>query len=274
MKVLAPAKINLGLHITSRRPDGYHNLSSLVCFCKFGDFIEIRESDVSVVTFSGPFSEGLCTENNSLLSALNWFNSRHSVELNYEISVQKNIPVQAGLGGGTADAASFLRALYDTHGFSPPNPPELSELGADVPVSFLARTALMSGIGEQLKITSLDRDYGIVLVNTGVAISTKDIFQNMSEFSPPIDYKSEYNLSDLQNLTNNMTKTASQLCVEIDELISFMRGKNAVLSRMTGSGATVFALTELGGEHDLAAQVKDTFSNYWVTATQTSRSTT
>ena len=154
IRVEAPAKLNLYLHVTGRRADGYHELDSLVTFTALADTLEIASADALSLAVSGPFAEALGTGDNLAARAAAALAERLGRRACVRIALLKRIPVAAGLGGGSADAAAVLRGLARLWGLGAAHASDLQEvalgLGADVPVCLHARAAYMAGIGEML----------------------------------------------------------------------------------------------------------------------------
>ncbi len=268
------AKVNLSLHITGKRADGYHNLSSLVVFADLHDALDFRAGEPTKVAFSGEFISSVSPLKNSVIDAIRWFEARYGVKVSQNIGVHKKIPVEAGLGGGTADCAATIHALCEIYNQPKPEPHEFAVLGADVPVSFYGKTCVMEGIGEEITPCELDRDYGMVLINPRQSVPTGQVFSRMKVFDQDIEKKSIYLLDDLHNMRNSMQSPAIELCPEIAEIIHETEKLNPLLVRMSGSGATVFALTNSGEQDALASQISARFPSYWVNSTHVRRSTT
>ena len=177
----APAKVNLYLHVTGRRADGYHLLDSLVVFAGIGDVLEAAPSDTLSLHVEGRFAAGLADEpDNLVLRAARALAAAAGVPARARLVLQKNLPVASGIGGGSADAAAALRLLSRLWDLRPA-PSEMARLalalGADVPVCLAGRASRMSGIGEQLAAAPRLPICGIVLVNPGVAVATADVFR-------------------------------------------------------------------------------------------------
>ena len=180
IRVEAPAKLNLYLHVTGRRADGYHELDSLVTFTALADTLEIASADALSLAVSGPFAEALDTGDNLATRAAAALAERLGRRADVWIVLQKRIPVAAGLGGGSADAAAVLRGLARLWGLGAAHAGDLQDvalgLGADVPVCLHARAAYMAGIGEMLSAPPPLPPCGVLLVNPGVPVPTGAIF--------------------------------------------------------------------------------------------------
>lgn len=252
--MLAPAKVNLSLHLTGRRPDGYHLLDSLVTFADFGDRLRVHLSETDVLTLSGPFAAGLATDcSNIVLRALDAFRHASGWHGHLRIDLEKNLPHPAGLGGGSADAAALIRILRIFFPDALAGEDEWRRLalslGADVPVCLEGRSMHMRGIGEILSPVALPVLFGL-LVNPGVALATAAVFaaagpieENMPVPCPARFASMAECLAWLAEQGNDLQQAACRLCPEVAEVLDLLKGLEGVsLVRMSGSGASCFAL--------------------------------
>ncbi len=251
------AKINLTLQITGRRPDGYHELNSLVVFAEVGDRLTFAPADDGAVTLGieGPFASGLRDEpDNLVLRAARALAAEAAVETGAVLTLTKNLPVASGIGGGSADAAAALRGLARLWDLS--LPAERLEalalqLGADVPVCLRGVPVVMSGIGERLEPVPALPPLWFVLVNPGVALSTAEVFagregdfaQAAEPLLPPIGLVA---LVDwLAARPNDLQAAACRLAPAVVEVLDALDDlSDCLLARMSGSGATCFGLFE------------------------------
>lgn len=284
VKLLARAKINLALHVTGRRKDGFHLLDSLVVFADCGDKLHLRPADQTSLEISGPFADGLSvTENNLVLHAFRVLSDSLDTPLPATaITLEKNLPVSSGIGGGSADAAATLNGLIDLWQIDMAKP-KLAELalslGADVPVCLGNTPCRMRGIGEDL--TSLDGfpSMPCVLVNAGVVVSTPKVFKQLSlavnepAFSPLPDMPANEWIEWLADTRNDLQEPAIALSPEIaDTLLALTKAKNCQLARMSGSGATCFGLFNNFDEaQSAAAQIASKHPDWWVAPTLLAR---
>ncbi len=254
----APAKLNLTLNVTGRRADGYHLLHSLVVFAGAHDVITAREptgddgADLSL-TLSGPFAGALEPDaDNLVLRAARALGRKAGVPARASLHLVKNLPVASGIGGGSSDAAATLRVLHRLWDLALEEQilHELAaSLGADVPVCLRPAPRLMSGIGEILQPVPPMPDCAILLVNPGVALSTRDVFEaRRAPFSQPAAMPPSWPdaaslAASLAQGANDLEAPAIGLCPLIGETLRWLAGRpGALLSRMSGSGATCFAL--------------------------------
>jgi len=292
IRIAAPAKLNLFLHVTGRRSDGYHLLESLVAFTEFGDMLTIEPAETLTLDMTGLGAASLQqnSQDNLVMKAAHLLQAYSGHRAGAHITLQKHIPVGAGLGGGSADAAAVLSGLktlwridIDDAGMA-----ELAlQLGSDVPVCLASKTAWVSGIGEQIILIPSPiggrlgggrnkvkpsqvsphpnpppNGEGIlnlwaVLVNPGMKLLTKDVFRHFSgEFSSPslapdVIASRDALLSILKPKHNALEPPAMKLMPVIGEVLAAIRATPGCgLSRMSGSGATCFGLYD----NELAAQ--------------------
>lgn len=276
MEIRARAKINLFLHAGEKREDGFHPLQSLAVFTDFGDRLSAVEASDLSLSLEGPFAAGLNGADNLVLAAARALAERAGRRPEARITLTKNLPVASGIGGGSADAAAALRLLsnlwqlkYDEK--------VLREIGAglgsDVPVCVRSQPAFMEGRGEILTpVTTLPR-LPLLLVNPGVAVSTKDIFAALEQRSGVTMKLPSGGLTDLADLlrfletsSNDLEAPAMAHAPVIGEVLDALRRMpGALFTRMSGSGATCFALMpDEGGALRAAALVKEKHPAWWV----------
>ncbi len=245
----APAKINLSLHLVGQKSNGYHLLDSIVSFVNVGDNISIAPGKSGDLKVAGPFAKDLPSANNNLvLKAARLFGS---IKLS-QITLEKNIPVTSGIGGGSADAAATVR-LFSKF-YNKPEPPigKLISLGSDVPVCMQKGIVRMMGVGEEIINLSPAPKVGILLVNPRKALSTAEVFNGVKEKNNSgvnLHGSIEKNLNSwfdwINSMRNDLTASAIDLIPDIrfilDKLIAC---DGARVVRMSGSGATCFALFE------------------------------
>ncbi len=262
---LAPAKINLALHVVGLRADGYHLLESVVAFADQGDHLEFTAADTDGFSLSGRFAPALQTgataaSDNLVLSARDRLRrlllDKGLPAPPVSIHLQKNLPVAAGIGGGSADAAATLRGLlrFWQAGVSQPELDRLAlSLGADVPMCLRREPQMVRGIGEELSPLSDLPSLSLVLGNPLVGVGTPQIFRRVErKENGPITPRGSLGwLEFLKALRNDLEPPARALVPEIGELSAMIEAQGALLTRMTGSGATcfgVFASTEAAAE--------------------------
>jgi 4-diphosphocytidyl-2-C-methyl-D-erythritol kinase len=260
---LARAKVNLWLNVVGRRADGYHLLESLVAFIDLADEIEAMPADRLSLTVDGPLAAALAGEpDNLVLKAARLLADRGAVAPRASLRLTKCIPVAAGLGGGSADAAAALAALVQLWRLALPVE-ELfdlaARLGADVPMCLAGRAALVSGVGERLAPAPQLPACAILLVNPGTPLPTVEVFRrHQGVFSSPKPLTHAW--TDLRGFAaalaergNDLTPLAVALRPVIADVLAALRSTDAMHVAMSGSGATCFALFETRGQAERAA---------------------
>ena len=269
-KQVAKAKINLCLHVTGQNMEGYHLLDSLVAFANYGDELVFQDNEKIEIVSEGKFGKDLSNikiQKNIIFKTLKSLNLSSGVK----IKLQKNLPVSAGIGGGSADAAATLRGIFQQKNI--PFPPDDGlALGADVPVCIKSTTQRMQGIGEKLTDVKVFPKLAAVLVNSGDKVSTSVIFKLLKNkdnqdignlpnkkmtFTQTVHYLSE--------LRNDLELPAFELIPNIKNVITLLNNSGSSLSRMSGSGATCFGLF---ADFELAKSAANNIStdnpNWWV----------
>jgi 4-diphosphocytidyl-2-C-methyl-D-erythritol kinase len=245
LRAFAPAKVNLFLHVTGKRADGYHLLDSLAVFPNTGDKLAAAPAPTLSLTIAGTFAAALQNAPDNLIlraARLLWPEGGAALHL------EKNLPVASGIGGGSADAAATLRLL--NHLWNIEIPPDLAaKLGADVPVCLASRPTLMRSIGEILLPAPVLPSFGILLVNPGAGVATPAIFAaRAGAFSAPASLPAGWDTAqamaqDLATLKNDLQAPAIALNPIIGDVLTTLSSlPGALLTRMSGSGATCFAL--------------------------------
>lgn len=247
IEVFAPAKVNLTLHVSGQRADGYHLLDSLVVFAGVGDRITVRDDVRLGLEVTGPEAAalGAGADNLVLRAARSFDTDRGAV-----IRLDKRLPVASGIGGGSADAAATLAALGRLWDLPLPDPAEVLALGADVPVCLSGRPVRMRGIGETLDpIPSLPERLALVLANPRVAVPTPAVFRALARrTNPPMadlpaEFASAGDFADwLHAQRNDLEPAAIGLAPIIRETLDALATTGCLLTRMSGSGATCFGL--------------------------------
>jgi 4-diphosphocytidyl-2-C-methyl-D-erythritol kinase len=277
---LAQAKINLSLDVLYRRDDGYHALVSLVTFADFGDSLELDCTQVLGLSIEGDtLSQIGELQNNLILKAAHKFKTRFPDAVLGHFNLTKRIPIAAGLGGGSADAAAALRLLarVNTIDLDDPALYEIAmQIGADVPVCLISKTRFMSGIGEKLSDVVELPCLWAVLVNPHIAVSTAEVFgklkmplQHKTTTSIDIKFNNNESLySWLATQKNDLQAPAVELHPIIAEVLAALaHTSNTHLVRMSGSGATCFALyTSEQASIEAEALMKKTYPDWWVKA--------
>ena len=270
VEVFAPAKVNLTLHVTGRRPDGYHELDSLVVFADIGDRLDVTLSETPCLRVDGPMAAGVPVDSSNIVMRAMALSGATA-----DIALHKFLPNAAGLGGGSSDAAAALRALADLTGHGLPE--NTAELGADVPVCLAARAARMRGVGERVETLAGVPALYAVLVNPNVPLPTATVFSQLESVSndamptalPHLTHMGGF-IAWLREMRNDLQApaiAAQPVIKQVIEALSVTPG--CQLARMSGSGATCFGLY---GDPETAAsaagRLREAFPGWWVAATR------
>ena len=260
IRVSAAAKINLNLVVTGRRADGYHQLDSFVLFTALADILHISLADQDSLEVCGPFAAALDDNENLVWKALALLRKASGQRFGLAVRLDKQIPVAAGLGGGSADAAAALEAVNSLLE-KPLEPEQLAgiglQTGADVPLCMMARNldaVRMQGIGERLTPLPVLPDLGIILVNPGIRLSTAAVFgavtaddmQPQAALQQPQQLASHEAIKQAISIGNGLLRPARGLAPPLDHILDRLAGLASMAGfighGMSGSGATCFAL--------------------------------
>lgn len=257
----AYAKINLALHVRKRRDDGYHELETLFAFVDGGDELTVETADTDSLHICGEFGEGLSNGSDNLvlqaLAVMRQLAADKGILIPpLSITLEKRLPVAAGIGGGSADAGAMIRML-DAHFLHNRNQGELvvatRGLGADVGACIVSETRIGSGLGWELAEPAIDdlQGFPVLLVNPRIPLSTGPVFKawdGLDRGPLPEGSVREASLSG----RNDLEAPALTLCPEIGSVLASLRATQPILTRMSGSGATCFALYETIEQRDAA----------------------
>ncbi len=263
----AYAKVNLALHVRGRREDGYHEIESLFAFCADGDRLTVtgRDDGVLRLTVDGPFGGDLpAGEDNLVFRAAHALLAAAEVGLGADLHLEKQLPVASGIGGGSADAAAALRLLvrlWDIRPASIDFPAIARALGADVPACLASETLVGSGTGERLEPIDLGLGgMAILLVNPLVPCPTGPVFAGWDGVD-----RGALDPAQWRRARNDLTAPAMALVPEIGEVLAVLRAQLPQVARMSGSGATCFALFGDDDARDAAAdRIIADHPDWWV----------
>ena len=276
IKASAPAKVNLTLHVTGQRDDGYHLLDSLVVFAGVADQIGATVAPDMRMTVSGPFSMGVPTDHtNLIMRAAEALRTARGVSQGAALTLEKHLPHAAGIGSGSSDAAATLAMLAELWGVAPlpATAPEVLALGADVPVCVGApRPVRMSGIGDILSPVTALPDCAMVLVRPPVDVPTGPVFKGLStkdgapmaDLPDGLDYEGFVRWLTAQR--NDLLAPAQAIAPQVAEAIAKLQSLPAVsFAGMSGSGATCFALVkDMATARQVARIVQVAKMDWWV----------
>ncbi len=265
-EAFAPAKINLALHVTGHRADGYHLLDSLVVFADVGDRLWFRPANELSLEVVGPFSAGVPTDHRNLV-----WRAAEKCRFTGHIRLQKNLPHGGGIGGGSADAAAVLRNTF--RGAERDRLAVALELGADVPVCLSTRAQRMQGVGDDLSCAGSLPELDMVLANPRVPVPTPDVFKalenkrNAPMAKIPVGSSREEFMEWITNQRNDLQPVAMQLFPEIIPALEALQ--DADLARMSGSGGTCFGLyPDSAAAAEAAHRIAAEHPEWWVTTTR------
>ena len=248
---IAPAKLNLALHVRGKLPDGRHSIETLYAFCTDGDRLSAEESDGLTLEVSGQFARDLPQDDDNLvMKAAHALQEASGTGKGAAIALDKRLPVASGIGGGSADAAAALRLLTSLWGVDPKHAEAVAaELGSDVPACLLSLPARGEGAGEKLTPVDLPEVSGApaLLINPRVPLATATVYAGWDgEDRGPLD--------DWRNGRNDLEQAAIALVPQIETVLAWLGTRpGAAFVRMSGSGATCFALFDSDQARDEAA---------------------
>jgi 4-diphosphocytidyl-2-C-methyl-D-erythritol kinase len=235
IELVAPVKINLTLHVTGQRDDGYHLLDSLVVFAPLGDRLWVEPACRMALEVTGPFAAGVPEDGRNLV-----WRAADLAGQTLRIRLEKNLPHGAGIGGGSSDAAAILRT-FDV-------PERAIELGADVPVCLSSRPQRMEGMGERLSRATGVPALSLVLVNPGVPLPTPAVFTALTaKTNPGMERLGGWSdragfVEWLKAQRNDLEPPARALAPVIGDVLAALAAAGCDLARMSGSGATCFGV--------------------------------
>jgi 4-diphosphocytidyl-2-C-methyl-D-erythritol kinase len=268
VRLFAPAKVNLALHVTGRRADGYHLLDSLVVFAGVGDWLEIAAAPELSLSVTGPRAAGVPADRRNLVwRAAEAFGRPRGAA----IRLEKHLPHAGGIGGGSADAGAALRGLSGLWGAPLPTMLALLTIGADIPVCLDSRPARMRGIGETLDPVPPLPPLWLVLVNPGVEVPTGPVFRALARIDNPSMPEPAWTDAEslvawLGSTRNDLQPAACGLVPEVGEVLAALAAEPGCrLARMSGSGGTCFGLfTEGAAAEASAAGLAARHPGWWV----------
>ncbi|GAA6182487.1 4-(cytidine 5'-diphospho)-2-C-methyl-D-erythritol kinase [Shimia sp. NS0008-38b] len=272
IEAFAPAKINLTLHVTGQRADGYHLLDSLVMLADVGDTVKVKKAAQTKLSVVGPMAKGVPVDQSNLV-----VKAANLLGLTAEITLHKTLPAMAGIGGGSSDAAATVRALCKLYNRPEPSVSELLRLGSDVPVCMQPCFVRMRGIGDQIDRLGSSESWPMILVNPGVSVSTPEVFSALSSRENPamdepsldwMDWASS--VSWLSSQRNDMQDAAVKLQPVIGTVLAALsESVGCKLARMSGSGATCFAIFFDDALRNRALEdLRRKFPSWWIASTE------
>ncbi len=248
ISLIAPAKLNLNLYVKNKLENGYHALESDICFLDLHDKISIEISNLNKIKISDKSTFFL--QNESILSkTLNFFNKEFNNKVKFEITLKKDIPIGAGLGGGSSDSATLLLGLRYLYNKNPYNSKKITlkklreiglKIGSDVPACITGKSLKLSGVGEKLKKIYIAKNYKFLLIYPNKTLSTKLVFDNF-------DFRKENNLKPMYfnkiKIYNSLKFVSQSIEPEIKNIIQILKSFEKVIAfGMSGSGSSCFGI--------------------------------
>ena len=273
----ANAKINLTLDILGKRSDNYHDIQGYVAFLDLHDELIINHSEKLLVSFDNPFHENVSTKSNTILKLHSYLCNYFPNLSQYKVHVMKNIPISAGLGGGSCDAAALLRYLISDRKI---NIDQISieslarNVGADVPCCLLNGPSFISGIGEIIQSVKLTDTYYCLLVNPQIPISTSQLYEKInikgSEDVHTKNFLPNPSMAHIISGKNDFQQIIIQDYPIIGEIINNLtKAEGCVLARMTGSGPTCFGF--FSRQEDMSKckkKFEEMYPKFWIMETK------
>ncbi len=274
--IAAPAKLNLYLHVVARRADSFHELDTLMAFTEYGDKLTIAPADDLSLEVSGPFADRLPPANENLVClAAEALAKAAGIPPRAALHLEKRLPVAAGVGSGSADAAAALRGLAEFWSVSDVDLAEVAlTIGSDVPACLVSKAVFVGGTGDVLSPGPQLPEFGVVMVNPGVRLVTQSVFEaRRGGFSPEPEEvtvpEDQAGLIEfLARRGNDLAEPAIRLAPVIREVLAVLEAAPGCrLARMSGSGATCFGLfDDLPAAAAAAAGIQS--EGWWVAATR------
>lgn len=270
---ISPAKINLYLEVIGKRKDNFHNIESFMTFVKYGDLITISKSDSLKLKITGDFARELSEFDNIIVKTVKGLEKLYNRSFDVSIELCKKLPVSSGMGGGSSNAATVVRCIHKLFNIKEKNNLDdfLISIGADVPFCFYGKSAIVSGLGNKLNFIEHDFEkFFVLLINPLKEVSTKRIFEKLnlkyeSQIKPSININ-KITLDFIKKKSNYLENFAIEELKIIKSILDFTKNQtNNLMVRMTGSGATCFAVYRNMKDLRLAENlIKSKFKKCWI----------
>ncbi|MDC3063452.1 4-(cytidine 5'-diphospho)-2-C-methyl-D-erythritol kinase [Alphaproteobacteria bacterium] len=248
ISLIAPAKLNLNLYVKDKLENGYHSLESDICFLDLHDEINIKISNINKIKLSSK-SIFFLKDENILSKTLKFFNDEFGKNDKFNITLKKNIPIGAGLGGGSSDSAALLLGLRYFYNINPFNSEKISlkklkeigfKIGSDVPACIMSKSVKLTGIGEQLKKIHIEKNYKFLLIYPNKTLSTQKVF-NTFDFKKNRNKKTMY--FNKIKIFNSLTFTSQSIEPEIKKILNILKSFDKIVAfGMSGSGSSCFGI--------------------------------
>ena len=248
ISLIAPAKLNLNLIVKDKLKNGYHSLESDVCFLDLHDEINIEISNLNIIKISDK-STFILKNESILLKTLNFFNREFKNKSKFKITLKKDIPIGAGLGGGSSDSATLLLGLRYFYNRNPHNSKKITlkklkeiglKIGSDVPACIVGKSLNLSGIGEKLEKIYVPKNYKFLLLYPNKTLSTKLVFDNF-------DFRTENDLNPMYfnkiKVYNSLKFVSQSIEPEIKKILKILKSFEKIIAfGMSGSGSSCFGI--------------------------------
>ena len=246
--LIAPAKLNLNLNVKNKLKNGYHSLESDVCFLDLYDVINIEISNLNKIKISDK-STFVLKDESILSKTLNYFNNEFKDNNKFKITLEKNIPIGAGLGGGSSDSATLLLGLRYFYNRNPSNSKKITltklkeiglKIGSDIPACIVGKSLKLSGVGEKLEKIYIPKNYKFLLIYPNKILSTKLVFNNF-------DFRTENDLNPMYfnkiKIYNSLKFVSQSIEPEIKKILNVLKSFEKIIAfGMSGSGSSCFGV--------------------------------
>lgn len=276
IKTFPSAKVNLFLKVLNKRNDGYHNIQSLLVKTDLKDVLEVEKSSNFQIEIHGEFSNYVNINDNIFISIFSFFKKEFNLDKQLKIRLQKNIPVGAGLGGGSADGAEFIKTINKIFNLNLCKK-ELQKIslqfGSDLPFFFEEKPAIISMKGEEIIAYDKNFDLDVLIIKPSNNLATKEVFENFkNNFSSPISIEEILSKSVIdisKEINNDLTKSAIAIVPEISQILNELKYFNCLVAKMSGSGSSCFAIFDnLSQMNECEIFFKQKYQNYFIRKTK------
>lgn len=276
IKTFPSAKINLFLKVLNKRNDGYHNIQSLLVKTDLRDVLEVEISNDFQIEIHGEFSNLININDNIFIPIFNFFKKNFNLDKQLKIKLQKNIPVGAGLGGGSADGAEFIKTINKIFNLNL-DKKELQKIslqfGSDLPFFFEEKSAIISMKGEEIIVYDKSFDLDILIVKPSNNLATREVFENFkNDFSSLISTEKILSKSVIdisKEINNDLTKSAVAIVPQISQILDEFKNFNCLVAKMSGSGSSCFAIFDnLSQMNECEIFFKQKYQNYFIKKTK------
>ena len=261
MKLCSPAKLNLRLKVVGKYSNGYHELEMLNIRYPLNDYIYIRKDKENSLEFKNSNLDA--SSDNLILRVLSFLQETYNIEERYNIVIEKHIPVGAGLGGGSSNAATLIKYINDEHNLNLSTDELINigkRFGADIPYCLFDEPCIVRGIGEQIEKVEFKLNEELLIVNPNIYISTIDVFKNNKKISSKTNIDLDNYLDCLENDLEESAFLVSKELIDVKKYLEKLGAKKIVMS---GSGSTYILLVDKDKKEEIYNKIKKE-TNYFV----------